>query len=466
MTSAKRPNRRKLLLFGSIGVVLAAAAGVTWYFKRDVPIVVQTGAIKRRSLTELVVANGRVYPVVQVVINPEVSGEIIELPVREGQHVKRGDLLVRIKPDNYVANLNSAEASYKSSLAQRQVAQAELEKADAEFKRHETLVAAELISPSVFLDVKTAFDVAKLRHENAVHQTDMAKAARARAAEDLAKTTIAAPMDGTVTRLRSQKGERVVGTAMMAGTEIMTIANLEDMEARVDVGEMDVVLIRVGQKARLEVEAFRDRKFTGVVTEIANASKGLPSGATSGGGAFGGGGGPQAEATRFEVKLGIREKELFRPGMSVTAEIETRHRTNVVTAPIASVTTRLPLDPTRAKKGGSRTKTPEPTLTASAANTAEVGSDAATNGVSGARSGKQGSKPIEVVFVLKDGRARMLPVKTGISDDEWFEVAEGLEEGQEVITGPYKAINRELEDGKRLRVGPPPADKTRRAEPR
>src|SRR6266496_3187041 len=342
--SKGKKGRRVWLLVGACLIAGTAAGGYTYLRKRQVIVTVQTESVGRRNLTGLVVANGRIYPVVQVKISPEVSGEIIELPVKEGQCVKKGDLLLRIKPDAYVANCRSAEASYQSSVANKDLAAANLRKGEIEEGRNRELLKSKLISESAYLEVKTACDVARASFQSSEHQVNVAKAALSRAQEELSKTTIISPINGTVSKLNSELGERVVGTAMMTGTEVMVIADLNEMEARVDVGEVDVVLIARGQQARLEVEAFRDRKFKGVVTEIANSSRNLnqPPGSGNGGGGGGGGGSQQQEATRFEVKIRIQDKETFRPGMSVTAEIETRSRTNVMSVPIQSVTTRLP----------------------------------------------------------------------------------------------------------------------------
>src|SRR6266702_596314 len=289
MAEAKRKTGRNIFLI--IAALLLIAGGGWGYFRhrQQGVITVQTDRVARRSLTETVVANGRIQPVLQVKISPEVSGEIIELPFKEGQPVKKGELLMRIKPDTYIANRNSAEASYRAALAGKDLAEATLKKAEVEAKRNQELLDNHLISESVCLEFRTAAEVARASFQSAVHQVAVAKGALARAEEDLAKTTIAAPLTGTVSKLNSQLGERVVGTAMMTGTE------------------------------------------------IANSSKTAGQPAPGGGG-----GGQQQEATKFEVKIRINEKELFRPGMSVTAEIETRSRTNVLVVPIASVTTRLP----------------------------------------------------------------------------------------------------------------------------
>jgi HlyD family secretion protein len=429
-------------------VCVAAGSGAYYYFyrKRDLPLTVQTEKATRRNITELVVANGKIQPVLQVVINPEVSGEITELPVKEGQHVEKGDLLVKIKPDNYTAARNSAAANHQSAIAAKVLAQANLKKAQIELKRAQDLSASKLISESQLLDAQTQAEVMKATLETSEHQVDQAAASLAKAEDDLQKTIINAPMAGIVTKLKSQKGERVVGTALMAGTEIMTVADLDAMEARVDIGEVDVVLIQTGQVARLEVDAFRDRKFSGVVTEIANSSK--TAGPTSGQG--GGGGGQQGaqDATKFEVKIRILEKDPFRPGMSVTAEIETRYRTNVITIPIQSVTTRVP------KKTNAA-----PVQTSGIVSSARASSNGNGNG---AKETDKKEKPIEVIFALEGDHVRTVPVKRGISDDAFVEITEGLSENIEVISGGYKAINRELEDGKQVKVGPPeekPAEK-------
>ena len=200
----------------------------------------------------------------------------------------------------------------------------------------------------------------------------------------------------------------------MAGTDVMTIADLEEMEARVDIGEVDVVLIKVGQLARLELDSFRDRKFAGEVTEIANTAKAT-------------GLGTQQEATKFEVKVRVKQKEIFRPGMSVTAEVETRYRTNVLCVPIQSVTTRLP-------KSGEKTTNPE------------------ANETSPNKKKDEPPKPVEVIFQRAGDAVKQVPVKRGISDDSFVEIIEGVSEGMEVVSGGFKAINRELEDSKPVKV--------------
>jgi HlyD family secretion protein len=413
----RKPRRLRNIIVGLFLVAVVGGSVATALLRnREVVITVQTETVLRRDMTETVVATGRIQPITKVTINPEVSGEIVDLPVKDGQAVKQGDLLVRIKPDNYIAGLNSAKASFLSAQASQNTACANLEKAESEFARARQLYEDRLVSDSQLLDAQTSFNVAQAQFEASIQHVAQARAAVDRAEDDLAKTTILAPMDGTVTQLRSERGERVVGTGMMAGTEIMTVANLEEMEARVDIGEIDVVLVRLGQKARLEVDAFRDRHFNGVVSEIAYAATTT-------------GAGTQAEATRFQVKIRIEEREPFRPGMSVTADIETRYRTNVIAVPIQSVTTRLP-----------------PAAKPSGADEEEGG------GRSGAVS--RLVRPDEVVFLVEDGKAVMRKVERGISDDTHTEILSGIEEGAEVVSGGYRAISRDLEDGQAVRVGP------------
>jgi HlyD family secretion protein len=420
---ARKRHRAAWAVVGIAALLTGAGGTVAYLRQRDPAITVQTEKIESRNLTEVVMATGKIQPVVLVKISPEVSGEIIELPLREGQNVKKGDLLLKIKPDFYVANCNSAEANFQSSLAVNNLARANLNKAETDLKRNQELFANKLISESQILDSTTLFNVAKAQYDDADHKSDMAKAAHARAQEELSKTIILSPITGTISKLNSLPGERVVGTATMAGTEVMTVANLEDMEARVDLGEVDVVLIAPGQKATMELDSFRDRKFTGVVTEIANTAKTTQAGS-------------QQEATKFEVRIRIQEKEVFRPGMSVTANIETRSRTNVITVPIQSVTTRVPKKPEPKTKSG----------TASILTTAEK------------KKQDEANKPVEVVFLREGGCVKMVQVRRGISDETYVEIEDGLSAGQEVVSGGYKAINRELEDGKKIKLGPPKSE--------
>ncbi|MCU0770706.1 MAG: efflux RND transporter periplasmic adaptor subunit [Verrucomicrobia bacterium] len=426
MNSSRK--RRKLIVFSLIGLGLVGLTTWTLLRNKEAAVPVQTEKVSRRDMTEIVVANGRVEPVTQVNISPEVSGEIVELPVVEGQSVRKGDLLVRIKPQQYEASRDSARANYESARAGLTTAQAQLARAEAEYLRNKELFDKRLVSESLFVEVETTYNVERARLKQAEQQIANAKAALERAEEDLLKTAIYSPLEGTVTRLKSQLGERVHGTAMMAGTDIMTVANLDEMDAMVDIGEMDIVLIKSGQKARLEVDAFRDQKFTGAVYEIANASKGSGTTGTSAAAAA------SQEATKFEVKIRFNEKAALRPGMSVTAEIETQYRTNVLAVPIASVTTRPP-------KHNNSTNSVE---------TADSGKPDPQPPGPPKPGRREREKAIEVVFTVDNGRARQQPVKIGISDEDYWEITEGLEAGDEIVTGGYRAISRDLQDGSKI----------------
>ena len=400
--------------------LLAAAALFGTGCNRQKPMTVTTEKVQRRNLTEVVTGSGKLQPVVQVKISSEVAGEIIDLPVKEGQQVHKGDLLVRVKPDLYAAALRSQEASLKSSQADLLTAEANARKAEAELKRNEDLFSRQLISGSLFDEIRTGAEVARASAIASTQRIEMARASLKRSQEDLAKTIIFSPIDGTVSKLNSELGERVSGTGMMAGTDIMTVADLTKMEARVEVGEMDVVLIQPGFKARLDVDSFKDRKFDGQVTQVARSAKTTA-------------GGSQQESTKFEVRIRMADTGLFLPGMSVTADIETRYRTNVITVPIQTVTTRMP---------GSTSTEPDPKKTGSTSE-----EDKGQIEFLAGKKTHNVIKPIEVVFVQETGKAKMLPVKRGISDDSHYEILEGVTEGQEIITGNFKAISKELNDG-------------------
>ncbi len=423
-------------------VVVIALAIFAILRKKEPAVTVQTEKVTRHNITELVVANGKIYPVVQVHISPEVSGEIIVLAVKEGQHVKKGDSLLKILPDVYIAAVNQAKAGYESSLAGKTQAVATLEKAEADYTRNKELFDRKLLSESDFIGFKVARDVAQAQVESADDQVNVAKAAVDSAQDSLNKTTIVSPLDGTISQLNSQLGERVLGTVQNAGTDIMTISDLNAMEARVDIGEMDVVLIQPGQKADLEVDSFKDKKFTGIVTDIANTSEGLSSSAAALSSASSS---SSQQATQFQVRIRVNESEFFRPGMSVSAEIETRSRTNVLGAPIASVTTRL-------IKSNSKTNSFVANTNSVPTNSVAV-ANIETNLLKADKKINESEKPIDVVFVVEGDHVKTVPVKIGISDDNYWEITDGLKEGDEIVTGSYHAISKDLDDGKKIVKG-------------
>ena len=425
---AASKKTRKVIIFSLIGLAVLTLAGFALFKKKEPAITVQTEKVTRRNLIETVVANGKIYPVLQVHISPEVSGEIIELPFKEGQKVKKGQLLLKINPDVYQAAVNQAKANYESSVAAKATATAALEKADTDYVRNKNLFEHKLLSESDYIGFKVAQEQAEAQLESAVDQVAVAKANVDSAQDSLIKTTIVSPLDGTISQLNSQLGERVLGTVQNAGTDIMIISDLNAMEARVDVGEMDVVLIKPGQKATLEVDSYKDQKFTGLVTDIANSSEGLNATTTTSSTSSSSSG---QTATQFQVRIRINEDEYFRPGMSVTANIETRTRTNALSVPIATVTTR------------------PPKLNTNSVTTAATAVPATNNEVAGKKAG-EAAKLIDVVFVVAGDHVKMAPVKIGISDDNYWEITEGLKDGDEIVSGGYHAISHDLEDGKKI----------------
>ena len=442
---ATSKKRRKVLAFSAIALVVLLALVLVAIFKKKDPVIkdqvvtVQTEKVACRSLPNIVVANGQIQPIVQVAISPEVSGEIIELPKKEGHLVKKGDLLVKINPNAYIAAVNQAKAAYELSQATKASATASLEKAEADYQRNLELFDSKLLSQSDFIGFKFARNIAKAQLDSAIDQVNMAKAAVDGAEEELAKTTILSPLTGTITRLNSHVGEGVLGNVQNVGTTIMTISDLNQMEARVDIGEMDVAEIAPGQKARLKVLAFKHRKFTGVVTNVANSSQD-----SSGSG---------QSQIKFQARILLNEKEAFRSGMSVSAEIETEYHTNVLTVPLASVTTRpmnLAMKTDLVKKDGTNTTT----LTAPDTNSAS-----GTNSTGTTSKSRVSSKLVDVVFVTDGDHVKAVPVITGICDDNYWEITDGLTNGEEIVSGGHSAIDRDLQDGSKIRVGPAAGEK-------
>lgn len=405
--NGKRKKKRLIILslLGAVVIVLVTLAILG--SNREEIATVQVESAARRTITQVVTATGKIQPEVQVKISPEVSGEIVALPVKEGQRVSKGDLLLKIKPDFYAAQRDQFAAGLRQ-------AEATLSRNRSEFNRMKDLYAKGLVSES-------EYDISRASYETAEASYAQAKASLDQVEESLNKTTIVSPMNGTVSMLNSELGERVLGTNQFQGTEVMVISDLSRMEARVEVSETDVVLVSVGDTARIEIDALPDRKVDAIVYEVANTgvSRGL---------------GTQEEVTNFEVKIRILHPPVeLRPGMSMVADIETETRENVLTVPIQSVTVR------GAKKGG-------PGGDGDDGERAQV----PTSMKSGRKRAED--RPAEVVFVVKEGLARTHEVKRGISNDSYVEIIDGLEEGVNVVSGSYKAINRELEDSTRVQI--------------
>ena len=409
MAKNGKKNKKKIIIFSIIGVMVIALALVVFLGSRKEPVItVQVEKAQFRSLTQVVTATGKIQPEVLVKITPEVSGEIVALPVKEGDRVKKGTLLMKIKPDFYLAQRDQAAAGLLQSKAS-------LSKSEPEFRRMETLFKKGLASESEFDQARALYEANKAAYAQSAASLNQAQ-------ENLRKTTIIAPMDGTVSQLNSELGERVLGTVQFQGTDVMTIADLSRMEARVDVSENDVVLVSIGDTARIDVDAFPDRKVSAVVYEIANTAKSK-------------GAGTQEEVTNFEVKMRIVNADVqLRPGMSMTGDIETETKQSVLSVPIQSVTTRMP-----------KVEVPE------GATDGQSGMVLASN----APKKKEENKAKEIVFVVDKGVAKAMPVRRGISDDSYTEILEGISDSVQVVSGSYKAINRELEDGSKVRIEEP-----------
>lgn len=409
-----------------VGLVVGKKQG---WFGKDFEIKVATKVVESRTITELITANGKVQPETEIKISPDVSGEIIQMDIEEGDEVKKGQLLLVIKPDIYIQSLNRAQASLSSSQARLAQADARLIESDMAFKRSNSLFKQAAIAVSDFETAQASYKVAQSEVKAAEFAVKSAEASVAEAQEQLVKTKIYAPMDGTVSRKNVEKGERVVGTNMYAGTELLVIANLYLMEVKVDVNENDIVRVNLNDTALVEVDAYLGRKFKGIVTEIANSANVVA--------------GSADQVTNFNVKILLLDESYqdltdsisgkkypFRPGMSATVDIQTETRLNVISVPIQSVTTR--------------------SLTSNTTEKAKDDEEAMAEGETGAvtTQGPQSEEEekVEVVFVYKDGKVFKQPVKTGIQDSENIEILDGLKAGDEIVVAPFNAINKLLND--------------------
>lgn len=438
--------KRLLIIGGALVVVLIVVVMITKGKGHEVTKVA-TEKAEKRDIIEVVSASGKVQPEVEVKISSDVSGEIVDLLVKEGDTVKKGDLLLRIDPviyqsavDRMQATLNGSEANRANSAARLNQSQAQLTNAEAAFNRSDKLFKQGAISQSEFDQAKATYESAKAEvaaAQEAVNSADFTikstQASLKEAKDNLAKTSIYAPVDATVSALNKRKGERVVGTAQMEGTEIMRLANLLDMEVLVDVNEHDILRVHLGDTAYVEVDAHDNRKFKGIVTEVANSANTNALTAST------------DQVTNFEVKVRILrdsyadlmdpehpERYPFLPGMSATVEIQTRKVKDVITVPIQAVTTRT--DTSSSAKGKD----------ISLGTDAREDGDGGDNGDVVVKDKKEvtvkSNDPVICVFVFRDGKSVLVPVKSGIQDNMYIEIQSGLKVGDEIITAPFGAI--------------------------
>ncbi len=421
MKNGKNKKKKKLLIFGLLALLIVAVVVVVIVTSNKEKVIpVQTEKAQRRTITQVVSANGSINPVDQVILRPEVNGEIVELPVEEGDFVKKGQLLVRIKPDIYIAQKKRAQAILAAAKAQLKVRKATLDQVKAEYERVKGLYEKGLASDAEFEKAKALYLQSQGSYEAQKSSVMQAQESLKEAEENLAKTEIDAPFDGTITALNVELSERVLGSSFSQGTHLMTIADLSNMEATVDVDENDVVLLELGDSADVNIDAFGERVFRGVVTQIGNSADAS-------------GIGSQEQVVNFKVKIKLLDLDpQMRPGMSCDAEIKTETKQNVVAVPIQSVTSRMPdfkKKFPKGRKGEKRSEVRKENLPA-----------------------KKEKKPLEVVFLVKNGVAKMRPVKTGISDDYYIEITKGVKVGDVVVSGPYRAISKELKDGMKVIV--------------
>ena len=404
-----------VLILALIGLTKAGIIGNTKKGKE-----IEVAQVQEITIVETVSATGKIQPESEIKISSEVSGEIIELPVKEGDVVKKGQLLVRVNPDLYTSGLNRSMASLSNTKAGLSQAEAQLKESEANYKRNKSLFEKGVISKAEWDRIVATFESAKAARDAAYFSVKSASATVTEAQENLGRTTIFAPVDGTISKLDAELGERVVGTQQMAGTEILRVANLNNMEVEVDVNENDIVKINVGDSANIEVDAYLKKEFKGIVTSISNSASDAIS---------------ADQVTNFKVKVRILKESYqdliegkpenfspFRPGMTATVDIITKRKENVLAVPISSVVI---------KSDTAAVVLPEVEEEDEKAKVVTSTS----------------SKKLECVFVKEGGKAKIRIIKTGIQDDTSIEVIEGLKKGETIIVGPYTVVTKELNSG-------------------
>jgi HlyD family secretion protein len=444
----KISKKKMWIIIAIVAVVAIIVVAAVYKGKGSDEIKVSTEKVVKRTIIQTVSSNGKIQPEKDIKISPYISGEVVELYVKEGNQVKKGDLLAKIDPEIYISQFDQSEASVntqKANLANSKARLAQLkaqfDNAQLTFDRQDKLFKQNVISKAEHDQSKSAFQVAQAQvtagEEDIKASEFMVKnseAALKRSREDLTRTAIFAPNDGTVSKLSVLQGERVTGASQFSsGTEIMRIANLHEMEAQVQVNENDIVRVSMGDTALIEVDAYLNRKFKGVVTEIATSANTT--------------GVSVDQVTNFNVKIHILKdfyqdllvgKEInyspFRPGMSCTVEIQTETSENTLTVPIQAVTTRIAKDSLDKLNEKNTTKKEEGDHDVEVVTTA-----------------KKNEKIQECVFILSNGIAKKIDVKTGIQDNTYIQITSGLKAGDEIITAPYSAVSKLLKDGDKVK---------------
>jgi HlyD family secretion protein len=453
---AKKSTKKTLIiivvlvaLFAGFGI-LARTLG---WLDTETGTLVETASAERRTITQLVSSSGIIRPEVEVILTPDVSGEIIELTIKEGDFVNQGDLMLRIRPDLYEARIDEIQASLLNARAREQQAMAGLLRARAFFQQQEQLFQREMIPSIDFVTAKTQYEAEQANHNAASFSVQSVEAQLRRAQEELRQTVIRAPMSGTISKLNVERGERVVGSVQMAGTEILRIARMEQMEVEVRVNENDIMKVAVGDTARVMVDAYTGRTIQGIVTEIANSAIRRGEGTTE-------------QVSEYVVKIriltphnlaqspetmqataqdelpGVDEAPFLKPGMSASVDIESRTVFNVVSVPIQAVTVR---DFSLIKRNLSDTT--------ATGDVSGDGAEASTGAASTTQDTAMSRQDMRrVVFTVKDGVATMLEVETGINDDRFIHILRGLDEGTQIVTGSFRVLSRQLSDGDQVRT--------------
>lgn len=438
LSPAARKRRRRRRIWLGLGV--ATVVGLVALSMRPKPVpptVVTIEKAAQRDITQLVSANGKVQPEVEVKISPEVAGEIIELPVKVGQPVKKGDLLIKIKPDTYLAQVEQQEAGIKAAKAANLQNRAQMMKLESDLKRAEQLFSQRITSDADIATARMQFDVSKATFEASASEIARAESALRQTRDLLQKTTIISPIDGVISVLNSQLGERVVATGQFAGTEVMRVADFSVMEIRVQVNENDIPRVKMGDPVAVNIDAFPGRPFRGTVSQIANSATTT-------------GAGTQEEVTNFEVRVRIdAQGAALRPGMSGTADVETQTVKGAVAVALPAVTIR--------EKGA--TKSPEEREKEKAQAAAADKGDNATELYNDKQQAQQKKAERErsarVVFVRTGNKVVQREVEIGIDDNNFIEIKKGLKPGEEVVTGPYKAVSRTLKEGSAIKLEEP-----------
>jgi len=437
---ATPPKKSKTLWFVLGGILLLVGLGVGAYYRTkagSTALVVTTDKAVTKTIVQLVNATGKIQPEVEVKIAPEVPGEVVALPFREGSTVKKGDLIVSIRADNFRYQVEQQEASLASSRASSLVNKFALQKAEEDLKRNVELHRQKLISDADLTVFSNAYEGAKAGYESALANVTRSDGLLSQMRDQLSKATIYAPMDGTVSSRTSEVGERVAGTGQYGGAEVMRIADLTNMEVRVNINENDIINVKPGDRVRIAVDAYPNRKFIGVVKEIAAAAKvtGLNS---------------SDEVTNFLVRIRILEKDVsFRPGMSANVDVETQTAENVVAVPIQAVTV--------------RSRESNRTVEELAADRAKKSQETQGDGAASAVNAKQQreneradrSTLDRVVFLRSGDTVKKVVVVTGIGDTTHLQIKSGLKEGDEIVTGPFSTVTRLLKQDSVIRLESP-----------